>query len=517
MSRRRNVAESRTTNRPAAPNSTPPSSNPTSAIRPNQLPAPLFIGVVIITLILAAALRFWASLDDLWLDEIWTLEFASHLTNPLEVITRLHHDNNHYLNTWVMYALGKEAPGYLYRLPAILAGVGTVVLSGVVARSWDRVAGLTALVITGFSFLLIEYSSEARGYAYLLFFTIASFAVMQKSLDQPRRIWDVLFALCALLGFLSHLTYLFAYVALICWSLWRRVYRDGWFARRHLVPFICEIVIPGAFIVFLYLIDLRFLGMGGGNRGSVWNTIAQAVSAAFGGPLEGDGMMWVQLAVVAIAAVALWLMVRVGSDLWVPMAAGIFVVPGAILLIVKPEWPHPRYFLVGLLFLQLLMSWFLGWLYHRTHGRVAYFAIMLVILGGNTYLTARFLKYGRGHYRAAVEYLLEQTPGEQVFIGSDHDFRNKLLLAYYAWRAGAENRVAYYDMANWPPEGPEWLLLHNSSQKHSCDPYAEDRRGNTYRLARFFPFAGLSGFNWALYRNMNHPATSPQQPVPQGP
>ena len=124
-----------------------------------QLPATVGIVAVSIAIAFAVVLRFWASLDNFWLDEIWSWMMAGQLKSPLEVVTRLHHDNNHYVNTFVLYTLGGDAPTYLYRLPAVLAGIGAVLLSGWVARRWSPSAGVTAMILTGCSFLMIQYSA----------------------------------------------------------------------------------------------------------------------------------------------------------------------------------------------------------------------------------------------------------------------------------------------------------------------------------------------------------------------
>jgi hypothetical protein len=493
------------------PSARPPAVQPVVplAVQSGPLPAAVGIVAVSIAVTLAVVLRFWASLDNFWLDEIWSWIMAGKLQSPLEVVTSVHHDNNHYLNTLVLYVLGGDAPTYLYRLPAVLAGIGAVLLSGWVARRWSSLAGVTATLLTGCSFLMIQYSSEARGYAYLLFFTMASFAAMQESFERPRAIWDVLFAGCAILGLLSHLTYLFAYVALIAWSLWRRIHRDGWQTRRHIVPFICQILIPGGFAAFLYLVDLRYIQMGGGDKNSAWGILAQAISAAFGGPLEGSATVWIAVAVALVGIVALFLLYRSGSDLWVPMAVGIFIVPLIVCLIAQPRAPYPRYFLVSMLLLQLLISWFLGWLYQRRYGKVAYVIVLVAILGGNAVLTTRLLTYGRGGYEAAVRYMLDQTFSQDVSIGSDHDFRNRTLLDFYFTRARIVDRAEYFEIGKWPPRGPEWFVSHASTQQYVPDRYVTDDQGHIYELARVFPFAGLSGFHWALYHNTNRPTNAP--------
>ena len=220
---------------------------------------------------------------------------------------------------------------------------------------------------------------------------------------------------------------------------------------------------------------------------------------------------------MVFAAVALHQLYRSGSDLWVPLIAGILVVPTIILLVVQPPWPYPRYFLVSLLFLQLLISWFLAWIYERTYGKIGFVLILTLILGGNIALTARFLKYGRGNYHAAVQYMIEQTPAGNVLIGSDNDFRNKLVLTFYFSRAGQDDRAIYFELDHWPAEGPEWVLTHDLTQHYSPMPSLSDNQGNSYRLVRLFPFAGFSGFHWALYHNANRSTESSPAAGPQGP
>src|SRR5262245_26437067 len=117
--------------------------------------------------------------------------------------------------------------------------------------SMESPRGVAAPLLPGYPFLLIQYSSEARRYAFLVFFTMASFAVTQESLERPRALWNMLFAVCAIFGFLSHLTYSFAYAALIAWSVWHRIRRDGWRSRPQIIPLVCGILIPCAFVLFL--------------------------------------------------------------------------------------------------------------------------------------------------------------------------------------------------------------------------------------------------------------------------
>src|SRR5262245_18978407 len=73
------------------------------------------IAVVALAIVVAAVLRIWTSLDNFWLDEVWSWMMAQQAKAPLDVFTLLHHDNNHYLNTLVIYQLGNNASFFVYR------------------------------------------------------------------------------------------------------------------------------------------------------------------------------------------------------------------------------------------------------------------------------------------------------------------------------------------------------------------------------------------------------------------
>jgi uncharacterized membrane protein len=120
-------------------------------------------GIVVV----AGTVSLLAIFNDLWLDEIWSLDKARHLTSPWAAVTELHHDNNHILNTLVMYLWPNASPEWLYRLPAWLSGVAAVVLAGLIGRrqAGSPLGGLIAMVLMGGSYLMVHYASEARGYA----------------------------------------------------------------------------------------------------------------------------------------------------------------------------------------------------------------------------------------------------------------------------------------------------------------------------------------------------------------
>ena len=458
-------------------------------------------------LLIAVAYRLLASLDDFWLDEIWSWLLATRVQSATQIVTQIRHDNNHFLNTWVIYMLGTDRHWFVYRLPAVCAGIGTVAMCGVFARRWGRLGVLTATLITGASFPLIQYSSEARGYAYALLAAVVGLELTDRSFHKPRLWSDALFACCAVFGFLAQLTFAYAYGALVAWSVWSLFRRHGIWSPRHAAVLVWQILIPVAMLVGLYFVNLRHLAVGGGDEFSVLTVVAQALSLVVGGPQAEPGAALVALAVLVVAGIALLELHRSGSDLWFPLAAGAFVFPALALLLARPSVLYPRYFLVSLLFLQLLVSWGLVRLFERAkYGKVLTLLLLAVILAGNAAATARLLAVGRGGYQAAVQFMLTHASDGPLTVGSDHDFRNGLVLEYYFLRSGSPRRLAYFAQGQWPQAGPEWVLLHSQEPSFSPPESFRDELGNAYGLQAVFPYAGLSGCHWAVYRNGNRPS-----------
>jgi hypothetical protein len=76
-------------------------------------------------------------------------------------------------------------PGY--RIPSIAAGVGSVVLAGLIGLRRNAPAACFAMMLVAFSYVQILYSSEARGYAEVVFFSFLSYYALDKYLE--KRAW----------------------------------------------------------------------------------------------------------------------------------------------------------------------------------------------------------------------------------------------------------------------------------------------------------------------------------------
>src|ERR1039458_4360688 len=81
------------------------------------------LGLLLLT---AALIRYYGALNDLWLDEIWSVRLVEKISSPWQVFTKIHHDNNDYLNSLWLYFCGFHGNWPGYRIPSLVAGVGNV-------------------------------------------------------------------------------------------------------------------------------------------------------------------------------------------------------------------------------------------------------------------------------------------------------------------------------------------------------------------------------------------------------
>src|SRR5439155_6788551 len=131
---------------------------------------------------------------------------------------------------------------------------------------------------------LIHYSSEARGYAPAMMFALASIGFMRRYLEQRERKYSLAFGACAILGVLSHLTFAYVFIGLLAWSA-AEIAGDRTLARtaklRHLVRLH---VVPAAFLVVFYAIEVSQIHAAGGPVYPLWDVVSATFASALGGP-----------------------------------------------------------------------------------------------------------------------------------------------------------------------------------------------------------------------------------------
>jgi uncharacterized membrane protein len=249
-------------------------------------------------LIAAAAIRLAGINQQLWLDEIWSIRLSQLAGSPAGVFL-LHHDNNHWLNTLYLQCLGPGRPWWTYHLLAEFTGIGTVLLGWLIARRQGNAQGLAALILLGSSEFLVEFSTDARGYAPAGFFALLCLWLLEKHLARPRRWTVALMAASAAAGLLSHLTFVVILAGLIAASIIALLRRRPWIAA--LGDTALWWAVPIALIAVLYWVDVRLMVRGGGPP-TPPDLASQAAAMILGLPIGSAACVLAILAMALCAA-----------------------------------------------------------------------------------------------------------------------------------------------------------------------------------------------------------------------
>ena len=447
-----------------------------------------------------AGLAIGAALGDLWFDEIWSVDLARHVRSPQAIVTDLHHDNNHLLNTLFLYCLGKRQHWFWYRTLSLLMGVGMVALLVRVALRRGFLDALTVVCLAGVAYPVVLYSSEARGYSTAMFFGVASFMSFQ-ACWQRREWWRrLLFWVTTALGLLAHLSFIHVYAAILCWSCIQAAAETG--PRRARIGELVRChAFPLAVACALYFLHVRHMVYGAGSIHTIWSAVSSAAAMSLGlpevGVPQGVGVAAV-CAVVALGTLRLW---KDGVTEWRFFPLVLLVAPAAVLAVFQPAHPQPRYFVVCMPFLYLLLGYWLASCFRRSaRGKALYAVALLGFVAGHALRIAPLLTLGRGGYTEAVVFMAQHTKGQRVVVGSDHDFRNGMLLGFYWPRLVRSKRLVYVEQHRWDEQRPEWMITH--SLDTSFEPHPEIWVDGlwTYELARSYRYAGDSGWNCFIYR-----------------
>jgi len=102
-------------------------------------------------------------------------------STPPWIFFRIYTTNNHPLNTLFVWMIGHQSAWYVYRLPSLVAGLGSVALAW--RRSW------IFAVFVAFRLPLGELFTEARGYGLAVFFLLLAMEAKTwwcSACDDPR-------------------------------------------------------------------------------------------------------------------------------------------------------------------------------------------------------------------------------------------------------------------------------------------------------------------------------------------
>lgn len=448
----------------------------------------------------AAVLRIAAARNDLWLDEIWSLEAAGSLHRVTDVFI-LHHEINHYLNTLWLWFVGGGAPSIEYRAISLVAGIATVAVAVWIMRKRGVAMAMIAAVMFGASYELVVFSSEARGYGVLVLCSLIAYSALAEELERPSRVHMLTFNAAALVGLLSHPLFVTTLAASGTWAI-VRIARQQAGPRELTLRIARDFAAPGIAFLILYFIDFRYVVVGGGTQSSLTGVYASGIAWAVG--LTGSAT-WVATGLI-LAIVGgvngVRVLMRDQPDVWVFFVGIIAVFPLTFLLLRHSDIVYARHFIVGATFLVLLFTVALGDLWnHGDGGRMTTALIVIAFVASNAIHLRVLLHRGRGQYSAAIRYMASHTDGELTGIGGDHSRRVGSVVRYYLAEAGLPD---VYTPSPWTT-APQWIIAHAESFNPPIPGGMEvaDNAGNRFTLAQIFPSAPLTGLHWFLYKRID--------------
>ena len=205
---------------------------------------------------------------------------------------------------------------------------------------------------------------------------------------------------------------------------------------------------------------------------------------------------------VLLLAYGLVVVARSRRDETVFFATTLVLAPAAVLTVYHARYLDVRYFFVLFPFVWLLGARALARVAASGHaGRLAAVSIAALSFAGNVSNTLPLLRDGRGHYMEIVSTMAQLSSSETITVGSDHDFRNSLVLEYYAEKLPANRHVIYVPTGSWTPESPEWIVTHDFAAPRSEPAISAPIPSFAhYTPVRCVPYGGISGWSWCLNR-----------------
>lgn len=458
------------------------------------------------------ALRLAAAQGDLWIDEIWSLRLVERLTSPDQVFWRLAEDNNHHLNSLWLYLVGQSAAAWLDRLPAVLLGTATVVAAGRLGWRTSPAAGVVAALVAALSYPLVNYGSEARGYAGLILACVVALDAFERamaSLEAPgadreavrRGSWTMAAAIG--LGTLSHLTTA-ALVPVLGLTAAIRLSRAGRTPRQALDgaygllrPSLLALVPAAAAVASGILVQ------GSVTFGGITPFAPERFAAGFGGLLAALTGWPAGAPLLVVAVVLGGLALAWARGLIPPGSAGLLavalgVLPGAMFAARLANTEFPRYFLVSGVVLLAVAAEILGRCWDRGGwARAACAVLVAAFCIGQFRPLASLLRDGRGGYGAAVTTMLAQGGATYA---ANYGPRTSPVVDAVAARLGADLRLV--PASAFCTQRPDWYLYDSETARDVPPEVTAGPAGCTLTFERraVFPTSALSGRQWVLLR-----------------
>ena len=473
----------------------------------HRVSSALFIGAT--AALVGVILRAAATGGELWLDEIWSLLKVSPLASPLEIVTKVKHDNNHILNSLWMWAWGPLQSSLVYRLPSLIfSWILLVVLlctrpTELTPRSWTL-----WLTLVAFSYPMTLYGTEARGYSLALLCAAFAFLALARLSTEPSdRRAIATFAIAGIIGCLSHAIYALFLAPSVAWLLWRLASPPMRGNSRAILW--GGIVPPVLFACLLTLTFYRNMEIGGAPLLPYLEVAASTISVSFGGePLSSvepaitgwNLFLCVAVVLTCVAELVAW--IRSGSPMaW--LVALILITPWITVSVLQPHFILARYFIIQIFFAYLLAARFLDRLARQSRfGAGVAIILILSFIVGNLSSTLTLVSAGRSHFVAIFETLASGSGNSTATVGGDQDFQNNLRLSYARIIARSVSRVVYVPDYRNAATPPRYIIRETLEAYERFPPEFTSSQGIHYHQVQRYRAPQLNGSHVTLYEVM---------------
>lgn len=199
-----------------------------------RLPRREAIALALITL-LGIFLRIKFIQQPMRCDESATV--LGYASEPIYVGLSLYNEpNNHIFHTLLVH-FAMELAGsaeWAVRLPAFIAGsLLTVLVYAFARRLGGPLAAMFAAALAATSSILIEYSTNARGYTIMCFATMAMLIAACETFRRASPVWFLVLGVSAVIGFWTIPAFLLPFGGGVVWVIWEVMGRRSRFRRVY--------------------------------------------------------------------------------------------------------------------------------------------------------------------------------------------------------------------------------------------------------------------------------------------
>ncbi len=453
-------------------------------------------------LLVFSGLIFCCARGDLWFDEIWSINAAESASSALDILARFRHDNNHPLNTLYLYLVGESRHPLSYRLMAIASGIGSVFLAGLIGRQRNRVEGLIALVLFGTSYPLLLYFSEARGYSTAIFLALVGYYMLISGAGEFGFRRRCIFWFVVALGLLAHATFVMPLFGFVVLSFEYHRSRSAYISIA-LVKVVQDYWFPAVLFVLYYLYFLRHVAIGSGPVFSYYHQFSTATAYLLGLPDHPFARLFAVGVFLALVFAGTKLLRESNSMQWTFFPAVIVISPLLLILYTKPDYFYFRYILLPFPFFYLLLAFILAYLFSslRNSGKPIAVLILMAFVAGQWVHIGPLLKYQRGNYIDLLQTMVERSSGSALFVASDYDFRNGMLVNYYKKFIDGGSEIVYVSHGFRSDLQPRWFITHHLDPDHVAPAAIKVTELGRFNIIASYLSSGDSGWNWYLYES----------------